>query len=1360
MANGVKEYKIVINGVKESINAVDSLNKQLDDLEKRMNALNSKGVNVSTPKGGDSYKGELDAQEKLEKQILATEEKLAQVRDENYKKLLHMKEELKEYTQIAKSQVASEANQQGLFDTNTMAGMKAQLKSIKQEMQTVEIGGDRFKELTGQANELNNKLKEIEQSYGQYGRNVGNYANSIAEGVEKLKIDVNGVTQEFDTAKQAMKTLRNEMQTLSTKKDMGIITKEEEERLKGLIPVVKQLESSIADAGKPMDALLDTMQSVMAIASVGQGIGALFGMDDGEIEKTIQKLVALQNVMQGLQVLQNQMQSGEGIGGWLAKGNAAIDKMVASMFGLTTATKGATVATKALGVALKAIGIGLIVAAIAELINLYKQWSDTQEKAAKEAEEAAAKIKKSVDDQRNAFVNASAQYMNTASRLSQLRAEYMSTNNQLKKTAIIEEASAEFKKLGISVNSVGDAQRILVNQGGAVIAMIQEQGNAAAYAALRMEAFKKSFNMLLENGYDVQAAASLASYNKQVVELDKLQTKSNANIAKYQKQLGISNEKAIKENNRKATKTTVDGVKELNELRINMMKEGLRKTITQLEEERKQMLAKLDKNVAGYKKYEEEINKLYDAKILEERENWAKEMIKSNRDMWHQIYEDDLENLNRAIQLTEQQTELYRERQKGVRSDDYKNQSISSYGIQGKGRLSPTTSFSLGIASNNQSQLIQDTKQLMDLAREAQAAANRLMATQIEYKRTVDTLTEEEKAEYEEDIKNYKAYYDEKQVILNEWKSKMAESTEYTNEMIEGAWKALSDESYSSSLAVQFEQAISLTEKFWQQRIGLEMSQSKKLYDQKVKARNEEYIAEQREAKEHNDSILDQAEENYQKQIDGLKGLLENKKITQEEYDRDYQKALKDRNDAIDRENAAWFDKSIQLEEKYTQDLKEIEYERNNSVRDINKEAYEARLQELRDFYTAISNLESKTPIAKNALGFIDIKKNRENNTKLYDAYEASARKIIELRVKVNKEYKDGLIDEDTFRSTLRELDNFSADLGDKMEAVKRNMSFGEVFSQMAQQINEYMQYLGSQLNSLMQSIWQFQDSLYEKQMEELEKHIDKYEELLQKQEEITEQHRNKVESIEDELATSRGDRRQHLIDQLNEEIAAQRRSAAEEKKLEKEKKKAEAQKEKEEQKRREREHKREVQQAFISWHLSIANALAVQPWFLGLAMASVATTLGAIQYALVKNSKYADGGVIVGKSHKDGGVPVLGGRAEVEGNEFITNKVTTQKNTDLLYYINSKKRKLDINDFIEFYSGKGGKKAITQMSPRGKFADGGVMSPVLDDSVKVDNRILNALEHYAERPYYVTVTDIENKMDDVNYVRTLAGVE
>ena len=50
MAN-TKEYQIKINGLTESISAVESLNKQLDKLEQRMNTLSS--AKVSTGGGSE-----------------------------------------------------------------------------------------------------------------------------------------------------------------------------------------------------------------------------------------------------------------------------------------------------------------------------------------------------------------------------------------------------------------------------------------------------------------------------------------------------------------------------------------------------------------------------------------------------------------------------------------------------------------------------------------------------------------------------------------------------------------------------------------------------------------------------------------------------------------------------------------------------------------------------------------------------------------------------------------------------------------------------------------------------------------------------------------------------------------------------------------------------------------------------------------------------------------------------------------------------------------------------------------------------------------------------------------------------------
>ena len=46
MAN-TKTYRIVVNGVQESINAVDALNKSLKDLEERIKVLENKNLKLT-----------------------------------------------------------------------------------------------------------------------------------------------------------------------------------------------------------------------------------------------------------------------------------------------------------------------------------------------------------------------------------------------------------------------------------------------------------------------------------------------------------------------------------------------------------------------------------------------------------------------------------------------------------------------------------------------------------------------------------------------------------------------------------------------------------------------------------------------------------------------------------------------------------------------------------------------------------------------------------------------------------------------------------------------------------------------------------------------------------------------------------------------------------------------------------------------------------------------------------------------------------------------------------------------------------------------------------------------------------------
>ena len=1403
-----RNFRIVINGIEESVNAVKTLNEQLKSLEDKLKSLESKNINVSS-KGGGGGNSALEAQDKLQKDILATEQKLAAVRDENYKKLLHMKEELKEYTQIAKSQVAAESNQQGLYDLNTMAGMKAQLKSIKAEMQTVEIGGDRFKELVAQANELNNKLKEIESSYGQYGRNVGNYANGVAEGIEKLKIDVGGVIQEFDNAKQAMATLRKEMQTLSTKKDMGIISSEEEERLKGLIPVVKQLESSIADAGKPMDALMDTMQSLTAIASTAQGIGALFGMDSSEIERSIQKLVALQNVMQGLQTLQKQMQTGEGIGGWLTKGNAAIDKMVTSMFGLTTATKGATIATKTLGTALKAIGIGVLVAGIATLIDMLERWSDKQKQAAEEAEEAAEKTRKAIEDQRNAFVGASATYMNTASRLSHLRAEYMTTNDQLKKTTILKEASEEFKKLGLSVNGVTDAQKILVNQGDKVIEMLRLQGDAAALASLRMEAYKKHFQVLLANGSDVYSASIRAGNDPTVVAIDKQLDVIKQQESKIQKELGLNIKNGVSKASKEVNKAVVDAEALISKARVDAMKNGFTKTMTELVLERNKRIAEAKKSGRMVQEQIALINRTYEAKIFDARVEYHTNLLNEERKYVEQVAKLNEEMFNKEVEISRKRNELRLENNiEGLsrRTTTNNGDTLNTTDFDKELRnLTYDYNFDLPPKVLRQYKELQEelknteivmdalntsteiglkefeeySKKAYDIANQLKEIGEKYPQIATEAERIVGASLNDAIIERTISIENY---YNQ---VLQFTKEAADKELEIEKEKLESELKLTEEnEKKRHKIAIsrfyngditqderdRFKTPITAFETYMeedakgnllgktQSEIGTYFSEYRKLMDEWVDNLKKGVQEGKYTWEEYNEFINQEAIQGYLKAKDEYENLLlsgaDEGKL--KEYTANLNNAYVVYLDKIREEQEIHNNQMRVIQNKYNVDVEQAEKEHQNRNSQATVDYYSQMANEYERAISAISQKIDKAE-TKNAWGIINYGATKKALKDLQDSISTTLNNIEVDKMNLITKLKEGEISFGDFSTLFDQLNSLEVQTQDTAKNVQNKLKnlTGEWWGS----IDQWIQAVGQAMNTILSSLSEIESNQYDAMIDKQEKYIEEYEKLLDKQKEITENHASALESIEDELANSRGDRRQQLIDMLNAEMAAQRASLAQEKKIEKEREKAEQKKKKMEHDQAVAKKRMQEAQAYINMAMAISMA-AVNSWPIpAIPMMALAAAAGAAQIAAIKSTNipsYGDGGVIQGKSHKQGGVPILGGRAEVEGNEFITNKLTTQKNTDLLYYINSKKKRLDINDFIEFYSGHSTK---NRYGVKTKFADGG-MIPTLRDDIDLSDRLLNAFEDYSNRPVQVAVVDIIDRTQQVNDVKVMAGIE
>lgn len=1495
----IKKYSIEINGLKESADAVKVLNAELDSLEKRIKALEGKAINVGSKTSTDSTSS-LDAQDKLQKDILATEQKLAEVRDENYKKLLHMKEELKEFTQIAKSQVAAEENQQGLYDTNTMAGMKGQLKSIKQEMQTLDISSDRFRELTQQANDLNNKLKEIEQSYGQFGRNVGNYANGVAEGIDKLNLGIGGVAQEFDNAKQALMTLKKEMQTLSTKKDLGIISEEEEERLKSLVPTVAQLKSAIEDAGKPMDALLDTMQSFAAMAQVSEGFSAFFGFDNDEIERSIQKLVALQNAIQGLQNIQIQMQSQEGIGKFFSQSNKSIDEFVAKITkakigvdGLEKSTKIGTASVNLFSKALKGIASIGIIAAVTALIALLeegferlKDWvkGDADLVSAEDALTAAIEnqnkvlndnidlIQKRLDageiTKEQAKVETEEAY---AKAIAETNKRLLEREDAYRKVGIVQPGKTDLY-LGNAIGDTGvtsfggfeegmkgiedfnrrwdllstavangtdalnkwnytaeDAKDDFVHMsklaGGDLLnafnkladgtregtkalvdyinhmdeltdgrysqaikvgidkGYLDEQFKMAwnQYENLKNNIYRDPVLVRLEVQADAQSFLKSLDPNADLKErIAKWKNELEENVKSGGKNLSVAAvatlneaitkaEKKIKEGENKINKSVTkaynsrkklvtDAERELANLRISNMKEGLNKTLTQLEENRRQELAKVKTNGVMVEELSKEINIKYDNEILDAKKKWSDDVVQVYSNMWDNIYALTMHNARMAAdaEITELENNVEKLQNAADKALDKK---YSDYSIN-INNISKNAQKTTGIIPED-NQFISTAKIKKHVKEYIGLLEDVDLAEKYYAKASFETG-----GEYAE---QYKRIIDEKKKKLQEW-LKANELTEADLQTSE-EYYLRTYRNYTTSLAKQYEIRMADRNLYYakiekaakdnatkvlsteKERLTKEVEYEKQMAESAFFAREKEYNAQ--ELTEINGIVSDELRKRL-----GIEGTYEEDKL-----------AIQKKYEELRKKSEEEYKKQIKtIDQTFNTEIERLELNHQNEIKNIVANAHNNRIQEYRDYISRLQKIQASTPITDDAgWGVVRTSETRRQYRDALEGYKKLSTDIIEEKNKLQQSLDKNEISFNDFQQAQRELNLLQESVSEASNEILNNLKFflipgiDNTFGQLMQSINQYIQTGLQAVQTVMSAISDYQDYQFNKEQEQLDKEAEMLDEQLDKQQQIVQEHKDNIDSIEDELASSRGDRRQHLIDQLNAEMEAQRAAQAEEKRIQKQKEANEKKQEKLEKKRREAEYKRSLVSILISTALATANGLATQPFIpVGIAMGALATSLGMVQYALAASQKpYAkggqlDGGIAVGNRHRDGGIKVLGGRAEIEGGEFVTNRISTQMNAPLLEFINSKKKKIDVSDLLEFYSSSSAKKGVVGI--KSKFEDGGYMPP-LPNALDVRDQLQNIIINQDNRPIYVSVVDINNKQEQVRRVQTLAGL-
>lgn len=1381
MANNTRKYYIEINGIKQSIDEIDVLMGKLDSLDKRLQDLGKQTVNInvntgatssssSTPKASSASSEE----EKMQRQILANEEKISAARTESYQKILDQKNELKNVQKEQKA-INAETRLQDEQYANTLNGMRQKLSDMKAALANVDLGDtDKMEKMIRETDELNSKIKEVEQSYGVYGRNVGNYANGVAEGLEKagnsankINITVGGVVRTFDNARQASKTLGGELKTMAINGEQG--TKAYQDLHKALAT----LTSGINDATKSsvaMDRMLDTMTSMAAIGNIGQGFSNLFGINDSALGETIAKMQSLQSILQGLEALNQQMLSGEGFGGWFAKGNEAIDNFVNKLFGLQNAIEDTSNAG-----------------------DVIKDMADDIANSAKDAAEGETTLATA-----NAKTATTSKEASTASKTQATATTTLGTSTKAT-VAATEAQSAANTTLGGSAKATATSLEVQSVANTAVATT----STAAAVAATALGVALKAIGIGL----------IIAAVNLLIDGLEKLGDWLNSSSAKVKE-----NADFMKDANEAYLRAKVAIDSDIQSIKnFNGTKEQEKKKVEELNQKYGDTLGTYqslkeweDRLISGGKAYAESL------RIKAEMQAYLKYYIDQtnialeaqaqlqNGGIWHNIWNNEKKRMQQAQAEANKALAVVEEDQKKLDK------------IQKDNNLGPVYNNNNKAAQDRIAQTKKDGNDLKEQTKriEQEIAASRIRTMEDGFNKTMAQLenerskriaeakksgvmvkqqikaindeinaevTKAQKERFEQVKKSYEEYAkifrEEKEKLQQDDINTLNEKREYLNT------PDYRTKEFAKIRKDSLEKYGSIKTFFRGDEIYEELY--KKAYEDELKQIQEAYKKEEELARTHYKNMTGETQGWYDKQMDALEKRKKAGDLTEKEY-----KELSDQAAAIwenrlleaqkeyyiksEEEKKKANENGLSLDEEYSTKELQLINKKNNDLLDASKKYFD-RLYQMRSssldyidslkeqsVFTDARLVEQRTKSGYNVsfmrqgFGIVDVKQTKENLENAQDAYAKFIKKLKDDRKELRIAFNNGIISKEVYDDEVKSMNTLVVNARKNMTEVGQALK--DIPATFIQSIQMYVDAVGQSIQDIMSSYSDLQDNRIEQEQKALEKEADMLDKELQKQQDIVEKHKTNINDIEEELKTARGDRREHLIDEINAEIQSQREAYAEEKRIEKEKEANEKKQQKLAKKQQKQQQKNQIIQATISGGLAVVNALATKPFLpVGVAMAALAAATTATQIAMMSKQKFANGGLLQGRSHSQGGIPVGNTGIEVEGNEFITNKKTTMQNLDLLDFINTKKRRLSLNDFVEFYNADGKKRIKENINAQTKYANGGTLpSMQIPD---ISEQLQNIVAVQDTRPIVVAVTDIINKQNDVRRVQALAGL-
>lgn len=308
--------------------------------------------------------------------------------------------------------------------------------------------------------------------------------------------------------------------------------------------------------------------------------------------------------------------------------------------------------------------------------------------------------------------------------------------------------------------------------------------------------------------------------------------------------------------------------------------------------------------------------------------------------------------------------------------------------------------------------------------------------------------------------------------------------------------------------------------------------------------------------------------------------------------------------------------------------------------------------------------------------------KRREEANRRYKEWLKERDKMIADHEKSNKELYDGLADMQDRQAKQREkeLEDFNKDLGKRVQAqIAWNKKQDELEKEREAKKKEQQQATINKGIELQQEVMQGISDVFQAQADAISRNIEQIDKEIDRSERQIQRHQNNITNYMHMAEMERGAERDALIQAAKDEQEVMKQKEKAEDEARKKKEKLEKEQKVAEFKAKKTNLANQLLQGLANTALGVTQALAQTPPA-SYVMAALTGAMGAIQTGIISTQmgklKMANGGLLDGPLHSQGGIPVGNTGVEVEGGEYVVNRRSTAEYLPLLEAINERGRR------------------------------------------------------------------------------------